>query len=258
MSTKQKCCCKVFDKLSNKKGRVCKANVWKEFGGKKYCYSHAKKILDESAIILQKHQRANHCRKIINNIYKKLPSDTQRIIDKYINKEIYIKRQNNIIIKIMHKRFFDIEKKIFKIDSINHIDFINNPTTDIKITELYYKISKEIISLLTLIINNWDNIHLLNSYQIHGPNSTQMQDFLVKFFLLAKNGIWGTTIWNGKSLEYLTDYLSYICDISLVHQEKNFEFAHIYFTKLSDYWNLFVNTFDYQRTSMYGYRLEFL
>jgi len=245
MNTKQKCCCSVFDKSSRKKGRVCRANVWNEFGGKKYCYSHAKKILGESAIILQKHQRAHHCRQILNNIYLKLPLDIQRIIDKYVNEEIYFKRENNIIIKIMHKRLVDIE------ELISYYNLNSNVPDQLPLTTLSINYSHDIISILTILINNWNNIHLLY-------NSYLMPHFLVKLFILAKHNIWGTTVWNGLSIKNLTNYLSYISDISPYLHEKNLDFVTIYFAKLEEYYHLFVNTFNYQRTSMTTYRLDFI
>jgi hypothetical protein len=116
MANKQKCCCKVFDKLPSRKSRLCRASVWKQFGGKNYCYSHAKKILAESAIVIQKHQRGSRSREIINNIYIKLPTEIQRIIDKYINEELQIKRQINIINKIIFNRFNIIDKQVREIN----------------------------------------------------------------------------------------------------------------------------------------------
>ena len=245
MANKQKCCCKVFDKLPSRKSRVCRASVWNEFGGKKYCYSHAKKILAESATIIQKHQRGSRSREIINNIYIKLPTEIQRIIDKYINEELQIKRQINIINNIIYDRFSIIDKQVNEINYRHHHPVDDNTDWFMK----YFKICKNITSILNILNNNWQYIHLIYQSQLNEP-------FLVKLFTLARHGIWGTTIWNGISLEGLNNYINAVTESSTPHMFESF--SSLYFMLLNQYWNLFVNTFQFTRLSTITYRLSIL
>jgi hypothetical protein len=224
-----------IDKLPSRKSRLCRASVWKQFGGKNYCYSHAKKILAESAIVIQKHQRGSRSREIINNIYIKLPTEIQRIIDKYINEELQIKRQINIINKIIFNRFNIIDKQVRE---INYRQFMK-----------YFKICKNITSIITILNNNWHYIHLIYQSQLNEP-------FLVKLFTLSRHGIWGTTIWNGISLEGLTNYINAVTESSTPHMYESF--SSLYFILLNQYWNLFVNTFQFTRLSTITYRLSIL
>ena len=246
MANKQKCCCKVFDKLPSRKSRVCRASVWKQFGGKNYCYSHAKKILAKSAIVIQKQQRGSRSREIINNIYIKLPTEIQRIIDKYINEELQIKRQINIINKIIFNRFNIIDKQVREINYRQyHPEFLDDTDWFMK----YFKICKNISSILNILNNNWHYIHLIYQSDFNEP-------FLVKLFTLARHGIWGTTIWNGISLEGLTNYINAVTETSTPHMFESF--SSLYFMLLNQYWNLFVNTFQFTRLSTITYRLSIL
>lgn len=246
MTNKQKCCCKVFDKLPSRKSRVCRANVWNEFGGKKYCYSHAKKILAESAIVIQKHQRGSRSREIMNNIYIKLPTEIQRIIDKYINEELQIKRQINIINKIIFNRFNIIDKQVSEINyRQHHPEYVSEVDWFMK----YFKICKNITSIITILNNNWHYIHLIYQSQLN-------ESFLVKLFTLSRHGIWGTTIWNGISLEGLTNYINAVTESSTPYMVESF--SSLYYILLNQYWNLFVNTFQFTRLSTITYRLSIL
>jgi hypothetical protein len=245
MTNKQKCCCKVFDKLPSRKLRVCRANVWNEFGGKKYCYSHAKKFLAESATIIQKYKRGCRSRQIINNIYINLPTEIQRIIDKYINEELQIKKQINIINKIIFNRFKKIDNQVCEIHHRHHHPVDDNTDWFMK----YFKICKNISGILNILTNNWHYIHLIYQSQLNEP-------FLVKLFTLARHGIWGTTIWNGISLEGLTNYINAVTESSTPHMFESF--TSNYFEELSIYWNLFVNTFQFTRLSTIHYKLSIL
>ena len=242
MANKQKCSCKVFDKLLSRKSRVCRASVWKPFGGKNYCYSHAKKILAESAIIIQKHQRGSRNREIMNNIYIKLPSEIQRIIDKYINKELQIKREIYVINKIIFNRFKVIENQIN--ESIN--TYINDENISDWFIK-YFNICKNITSIVSILNNNWQYIHLIYLSEFNEP-------FLVKLFTLCRHGIWGTTIWNGASLQGLINYIHAAETSSSLDTLESFRSN--YFMALNKYWDLFVNTFQYTRLSTIRYRLS--
>ena len=245
MNCKEKCCCKVFNKPASKKPKVCRGNVWKEFGGKKYCYSHAKKIFTESVNIIQKYQRGFRIRKIMNNIYIKLPIEIQRNIDKYINQDLQIKKQIDIINKIIFNRFSIIENQIIE-TNYNNIEVVPG-TENIDWFMKYYNICKNITSILNIINNNWNNINLIFEYKFNEP-------FLVKLFTLTRHGIWGTTVWNGTSLSHLINYI-YIEGENL--SQNSFEsLSSNYFEALNNYFYLFANTFKLTRNTLTDYSLS--
>ncbi len=239
MSRKAKCTCIVHDNFSfGRRGRLCKGKVWNNIGGKSYCYIHAKKKFTESVITIQKYQRGKRSRQLLNNIYIRLPIEIQCIIDNYVNKEINIKRQINIINKIIQNRFISIEHTIIEIRNREHLIIEGN--LDLDWSMLYNKLTKDLISILSIINNNWKNINLIINYELN-------KYFLIKLFTLAKYDIWENTFWNNISLQGLTNYLSIESqDIELR------ENAAQYFILLTQYWSLFVFTFNIKRNQITG------
>lgn len=76
-----------------------------------------------SIITIQKTWRGYKSRKIINNIYRKLPCDIQLKIKHIVSNQYYINKYNNSVIKIIYKRLDRLIDTISRIDifDFNHM-----------------------------------------------------------------------------------------------------------------------------------------
>ena len=72
--------------------------------GKRACMFHFNYYAKHAIIIIQKHYRGYKCRKYLNNFYKKLPFDVQKIINFYIREDHYAEIYNKVIKKIVTKK----------------------------------------------------------------------------------------------------------------------------------------------------------
>jgi hypothetical protein len=104
------------------------------------------------SIYLQKVWRGYKIRKVIKNIYSRLPDDIQKIIKLHINKNLFIKRYNNSVLKIVNIRINMLD---FLIDKINIFDL--NP--------LYNYIDK-IIDYIKTYSKYIDSISSATQYKI--------------------------------------------------------------------------------------------
>ena len=111
------------------KHALCKKNVF----SKNYCINHYKKIFLKHVFIIQKFYKGYIVRKKINNIYKKLPEDLQIHIKKFINNDLYIKKEHRII----KNTIFKYSKKII-FETYNRDIQINNDFNIISIKQLTY------------------------------------------------------------------------------------------------------------------------
>lgn len=93
-----------FRNISN--NYVCKnkSKNLKYIFGKRACMFHYNYYTKDAIIIIQKHYRGYKCRKYLNNFYKKLPFDVQKIINFYIREDHYAERYNKVIKKIVTKK----------------------------------------------------------------------------------------------------------------------------------------------------------
>ena len=86
---KRRCQCKNITNNLICKNKFYKFNI---LNNKKFCTFHYKYYSNYYATIIQKIYRSYKCRKIINNIYIKLPNDLQNKIINYIREKYYYQK----------------------------------------------------------------------------------------------------------------------------------------------------------------------
>ena len=125
-----------------------------KYNNKHYCLQHINNInindvklgfkYKNSALLIQKNYRGYKIRKILKNVYKKLPCDIQSyIINKFVREEYYNKKFNKSLEKVINNK---LSKEIDIIDGclqVSHENFINYISdNDKKIINYYYLCNK--------------------------------------------------------------------------------------------------------------------
>jgi hypothetical protein len=148
--------CKCSNVLNN---NICKNKTKNPFyiKNKPICKFHCSYYYEKYVLIIQKHYKSYKQRKLINNIYKKLPCDIQNKILYYVNEDYYYKQYLKTISNI-------VEKKI-----INLINFIQDKL-DIIIDESRQQSGDFSNPLKMFEIYNYFNNHnnITNIYKIFG------------------------------------------------------------------------------------------
>ena len=103
--------CQFINKTNN---RVCKNKSFLFLDDKRCCKFHYKYYMNNYVITIQKYYRAYKNKKVVNNIYLKLPDDLQRKIVFHMREEIYYNKYKKSI-----KNIIDNRLKISKIDIEN-------------------------------------------------------------------------------------------------------------------------------------------
>lgn len=91
--------------------------------GKRACMFHFNYYAKHAIIIIQKHYRGYKCRKYLNNFYKKLPFDVQKIINFYIREDHYTERYNKAIKKIVTKKINSFNEFMYN-NTFQYTDYI--------------------------------------------------------------------------------------------------------------------------------------
>ena len=89
---------------------------------KRTCNFHLKYYYSKYAIYIQKIYRGNKSRRLLNNIYKKVPSDIQDIIKYHMNKDLYHKKREKIISSIITSKIYKFVSKMFKLFKKTFVD----------------------------------------------------------------------------------------------------------------------------------------
>jgi hypothetical protein len=142
-----------------------------------YCKNHSIFFFNKYIKKIQKVYRAYYIRKKLKNIYFKLPEDIQKKILFFVNENIYIKKYNNVIRKIINKKTYNIIlhfklKNKLTIDNIKNIYYLNNKYRNIlflNTIKCLYVYGEEIIYILNnYIVNQFtdDNTLIMESNNI--------------------------------------------------------------------------------------------
>jgi len=242
MPTKNKCSCKVIINNYSNKTRCCKGNVYGNFAGKNFCFVHAQKILSDKVIYIQKIQRGRRCRQLVENIYKKVPSEIQGLISEYLKREYYIEKASKTFLKILKNKFDHISTIIYKIsyDDLNDTDiFIASNGTD----NLYLYLIEKLLNIINICLKNW---------KIVSESNPLIENYLMKLYIMSCHKIWGFTIWNGYNLIQLFDYL----ENNVHHLEPNKKILEKYYKRTYSYKNIFNWTFKYNRFNTHYAEIE--
>ena len=89
---------------------------------KRTCNFHLKYYYGKYAIYIQKIYRGNKSRRLLNNIYKKIPSDIQDIIKYHMNKDLYYKKKEKIISSIITSKIYKFLTTMFKLFKRTFVD----------------------------------------------------------------------------------------------------------------------------------------
>ena len=125
-----------------------------KYNNKHYCLQHINNInindvklgfkYKNAALLIQKNYRGYKIRKILKNVYKKLPCDIQSyIINKYVREEYYNKKFNKSLQKVINNKLskeIDIINNCLKVSYENFINYISD--NDKKIINYYYLCNK--------------------------------------------------------------------------------------------------------------------
>lgn len=113
--------CQCINHLNN---QICR-HKQKQFVmiyNKRTCNFHLKYYYSKYAIYIQKIYRGNKSRRLLNNIYKKVPCDIQIIIKYHMNKELYDIKREKIISSIINLKIYRFLAKMFKLFKRTFVD----------------------------------------------------------------------------------------------------------------------------------------
>jgi hypothetical protein len=137
---------------------------------KLYCWYHFRYYRDSYATRIQSVYRGNRQRKLLTNIYKRLPDDLQHLVLYYVKKETYEKRYLKTIKNIIEKRLSLLEDDMF-----NYCELINRDMKDY------------------LILNNVSVLEccrLYNKYYRVFDNGSTHKKFMIKLVRNLKHMIY--------------------------------------------------------------------
>jgi len=154
--------CQFINKTN---GRVCKNKSSLFLNNKRCCGFHYKYYMNDYVVTIQKYYRAYKNKKVLNNIYLKLPDDLQRKIVFHMREEVYYNRYKKSIKNIIDNRLKKLENIVVNKFSFNSHDnrlityLLEEENRKILLTNvnLYKKYSK------LLIFRNC-NIHSIKYY----------------------------------------------------------------------------------------------
>lgn len=107
--------CQIINKTN---GLVCKKNSSFILNNKRCCKFHYNYYMQKYAIIIQKYYRAYKNKKIINNIFLKLPDDLQRKIVFHMREEFHYNKYKKCIENIIYNRL-----KISRTELTKHFSY---------------------------------------------------------------------------------------------------------------------------------------
>jgi hypothetical protein len=102
-----------------------------------YCYNHFRLLYLKKIIIIQSYFRSYKTRRVIKNIYNKLPLDIQKYIKHFINMDLHYRRYYKKINNIVYNNTY----KLFNINNNNIVNNQNKLNIDY-IIRAYYLFNK--------------------------------------------------------------------------------------------------------------------
>ena len=146
------------------------------------CLTHYKYHRECYAIIIQSYYRSYRNRKIINNVYKKLPDDIQRKIIHNVRRDFYYNKYINTIRKIVCKKIYASTLPVF-LEYLKNLDtrdsniindnifyLSNNRETIINEYKLYIKYYSIIKDNISYFISNFNKYLRWVCYELKYSN----------------------------------------------------------------------------------------
>lgn len=158
--------CQFINKTN---GRVCKNNSSIFLNDKRCCGFHYKYYMNDYVITIQKYYRAYKNKKVLNNIYLKLPDDLQRKIVYHMREEVYYNKYKKSIIKIIDNRL-KISKNIIS----KKFSYIHD--NDTLMNYLLQEDNNKILLTNINLYNKYSKLFNFRNYDIH----------CIKYFIRTK------------------------------------------------------------------------
>jgi hypothetical protein len=166
----------------------CNKNCKKHIFLNEYCLNHFKLNYIKYIITIQKYYKGFKCRKKLNNIYKKLPDELQRIILFYIKEPVLYKNYCTTLNRIIRKKTTDVLNIRYNHDHkpnilyyIKTYEYFNKYRTIMYINDLkfLYIISYELLTIIN------DIIYLSMEYDNYFNNTNlNIQDTVINNHLI--------------------------------------------------------------------------
>ena len=170
---------------------ICKNRIKNPFiiNNKILCKLHYKYYYNDSALTIQRYYKGFKQRKILNNIYKKLPTDIQYIVIDYMREEIYYKNYLKTIGNIVEKKILNTIKYFYD-EILNEININDN--------ELMYQIFQKLFLNEDYIVNNF-KLYTKYYYVLKNKNMLN-KSILIEFQQLLYDNV---------QLLHLTNYIEF-------------------------------------------------
>ena len=157
------------------KFKKCKNKGLFKIGSSYFCNNHSNILFNKHILTIQKYYRGYKSRKIINNIYKKLPDDIQNIIKSKINNNLHIKQYYKKLNKIIYNNKNKIHNYKFHNDKIDY-NYIYNayklyckyfPIIPHKDLQHFYVLGEQITYYFNILLGivEFENINVYNIFK---------------------------------------------------------------------------------------------
>lgn len=213
-------CIEFVRDRETKRIRKCSKCYYRIIGQQKLCWKHYNKQYNQYIIMIQKIYRGYKSRKIIKNIFIKLPIDIQNKIINYNRTDIYHKKYYNVIYKLIKKRYiicynyFNEPYKLlyysdFQFMNIFHIIYNTYYLYNKYFDLVYCKFKSNILNEIRYLALNCDyliqklkNISQTYFYEISHNSIEEELPILNQTYNKLETCLWYVTEFNTKYIKY--------------------------------------------------------
>tara|TARA_Y100000389_G_scaffold69101_1_gene65713 strand:+ start:4574 stop:5248 length:675 start_codon:yes stop_codon:yes gene_type:complete len=134
--------------------RKCRLSSIFNINSQRFCKIHAKIKYNDNAILIQKTYRGYKTRNKVNIIMKRVPDDIRNIISYYMREDLYYKKYNDSIEKIITKKTISLLGPLEINTAETLIDYLIQSRSNFNDYNLYYKLNyyKDISHLYKLYL----------------------------------------------------------------------------------------------------------
>lgn len=137
-----------------KNNKVCRLTSKFIINCQKFCSIHAKIKYNEYAILIQKTYRGSKTRNKVNIIVKRVPDDIRNIISFYMREDLYYKKYNESIEKIITKKTISLLGPLEINTAETLIDYLIQSRSNFNEYNIFYKLKyyKDVSQLYKLYL----------------------------------------------------------------------------------------------------------